>query len=559
MTSTTRFILFFCLLVFTSCHSFNKPDSNHDARYDMVDSIVRQDPELALSQLETLSNKSNPKYYFYKGYALLMKHQYNEAEFEFEKALQVTSEKDSLYPRILFQHAKIKKLQSKFKESQKYLIQALSSPVIKRKLKAEANVVLGLISKDLGDFASADTFYNRALPYFIETRDSQNIALTYHNLASLYLSYTEDYERALDFAKKAIEYKSKLGDEKGKLMSMNTLAECYKNLKDFDKAISLQKSISYGLEQLHDSIGLAFSYLSLGDVYRYKKEYVKSKEYILKGYELFKKQGNYPLQFEVFKGLLASYFEKTGVPEGYYFEAYNNINDTLRKLNAENIQEETELAIQTAIALKQAELDKVSLEKTKAQKKLLQVQLILILIVSGLIVFVLYRLYKRYQLWLAEKELENKLLQENLEKVKVSEKEALERLLVLGQNMVENKDVFDHVLQELNAAKKTGSINTKEIELSIKNRHDKIDDRETFIFYLQKIQEGFMQNLKAKYPSLTETELKVCGLLSLNLNSKKIASLLNVEQKSVRMYQYRIRKKLDISGDDNLSVFLNSI
>lgn len=540
-----------------SCQRKPIKEQSSPLSYIVIDSLVRKDPDEALKKLETLSNVSNPTYYFYKGYALLSKNEITPAEFELEKALQLLTAHDSLRPRVLYQLAKIKKLQGNFKESQAYLTQVLSSQTAKPKLMAEANVVLGIISKAQSDYSSAISFYTKALDHFIQSNDSINIGLTYHNIGILYYQMNQN-KTSIEWANKSIQIKTALKDELGLLRTLNVLAENYKELKQFDQSIELQRKIIDQLIQHKDSVELAFSYLSLGDVYRNQKEYNKSNEYILKALALFKKHTNIPLQYESYKALLAAYFEKNGALESVYFESFIQLNDSLQKLNAGNIEQETEQKINTLLALKQAELDKISLEKVRAEKKLLQIQFIFVVLLAILALFIMYRSYRRYKQYLAEKEIENKLLLENIQKIKVSEKEALERLLVLGQGMVENKDVFDQILQELDAAKKTGSINTKEIELSIKNRNEKIEDREVFIYYLQRVQEGFMQNLKAKFPTLTETEIKVCGFISLDLNSKKIATLLNVEAKSVRMYQYRIRKKLGLSTEDSLGDFLKS-
>lgn len=541
-----------------SCHRKPIKEQSSLLSYVIIDSLVQKDSDAALKKLETLSNTPNPTYYFYKGYALLLKNEIVPAEFELEKALQLLSSQDSLRPRVLYQLAKIKKLQGNFKESQACLTQVLSSQTTTPKLMAEANVLLGIVSKAQSDYSSAISFYSKALDHFIQSKDSVNIGLTYHNIGVLYYQMNQN-KTSIEWANKSTEIKTALKDELGTLRTLNLLAENYKELKQFDQSIELQDKIIEQLILHKDSVELAYSYLSLGDVYRNQKEYHKSNEYILKSLHLFKEHNDLVLQFEAYKALVALYFEKTGTKEGVYFESLMQLGDSLKILNAGNVEQETEQKVNTLLAIKQAEVDKSNFQKVVVEKRLLQIQYVLTILVGLILLVILYNLYRRYKRYVAEKDLENKLLLADLEKVKVSEKEALERLIVLGQGMVENKDIFDQVLQALDAAKKTGSINTKEIELSIKNRSEKIDDREVFVYYLQRVQDGFMQKIKNKYPLLTETEIKVCGLLSLDLNSKKIASLLNVEPKSVRIYQYRIRKKLGLSGDDNLTEYFSSI
>ncbi|MGM9753305.1 MAG: two-component regulator propeller domain-containing protein [Candidatus Cryptobacteroides sp.] len=69
----------------------------------------------------------------------------------------------------------------------------------------------------------------------------------------------------------------------------------------------------------------------------------------------------------------------------------------------------------------------------------------------------------------------------------------------------------------------------------------------------------FLKRLKARYPKLTPTDLKTCAYLKMGLSSKEIAPLLNITLRSVEMNRYRLRKKLELSRDCNLSDFFDSI
>lgn len=68
-----------------------------------------------------------------------------------------------------------------------------------------------------------------------------------------------------------------------------------------------------------------------------------------------------------------------------------------------------------------------------------------------------------------------------------------------------------------------------------------------------------LQRLALKHPQLTPTERRVCSLILHNLSSKDIARLLSAELRSVEKYRQRIRKKLGLTGSDNLANFLASL
>jgi DNA-binding CsgD family transcriptional regulator len=68
---------------------------------------------------------------------------------------------------------------------------------------------------------------------------------------------------------------------------------------------------------------------------------------------------------------------------------------------------------------------------------------------------------------------------------------------------------------------------------------------------------SFYDNLEKSYPNLSKNEKNLAALLRLNLSSKEIATMFNLSVKNVEMGRYRLRKKLNISREENLTTYLN--
>ena len=49
---------------------------------------------------------------------------------------------------------------------------------------------------------------------------------------------------------------------------------------------------------------------------------------------------------------------------------------------------------------------------------------------------------------------------------------------------------------------------------------------------------------------------KLCAYLRLNLNSKEIAPLMGISVRSVEVSRYRLRRKLGLDSEENLTGFL---
>ncbi len=82
------------------------------------------------------------------------------------------------------------------------------------------------------------------------------------------------------------------------------------------------------------------------------------------------------------------------------------------------------------------------------------------------------------------------------------------------------------------------------------------DDWEIFQSNFDRIHENFFRNLHATYPELTPNDLRFCAFFRLNLPTKDIAHLMNISPKGVEVARYRIRKKINIPSEKNISEFL---
>lgn len=76
---------------------------------------------------------------------------------------------------------------------------------------------------------------------------------------------------------------------------------------------------------------------------------------------------------------------------------------------------------------------------------------------------------------------------------------------------------------------------------------------QTFNKRFTEVNGRFYEELTLKYPDLSPTELKHCALIKLNLSTKDMAQILNVEGHTINMSRSRIRKKMGLNREDSLS------
>lgn len=92
------------------------------------------------------------------------------------------------------------------------------------------------------------------------------------------------------------------------------------------------------------------------------------------------------------------------------------------------------------------------------------------------------------------------------------------------------------------------------------NRHfEQNNNWDDFNLYFESINKNFYTRLKQIYPEISANDLKMCALIKLNLSIKEMSSILNISPDSVKTARYRLRKKLQMSADDNLTNFILSV
>ena len=81
-------------------------------------------------------------------------------------------------------------------------------------------------------------------------------------------------------------------------------------------------------------------------------------------------------------------------------------------------------------------------------------------------------------------------------------------------------------------------------------------DWELFEENFYEVHQEFFRRLLEKYPTLTPGDLRLAAYLRMSLSSKEIAPLLFISIRGVENKRYRLRKKLELPNDENLTEHL---
>lgn len=203
--------------------------------------------------------------------------------------------------------------------------------------------------------------------------------------------------------------------------------------------------------------------------------------------------------------------------------------------------------------------------------------------VSYFILFMLlfYFLYKWQERNLKKQQLKFELEQKRLEELHQLKLEKREKEIIKLQNeklanevkfknrelanaslhLVERDSALVKVKDELQKLyKKTGNNHDiKKTLLLLKDVEQNSLNWEQFASHFNEVNNDFLKKLKTQHPSISNTDIKICTYLRLNLSTKEIAQLMNISVRGVEISRYRLRKKLQIQAGQTLNDFLSNI
>ena len=241
-----------------------------------------------------------------------------------------------------------------------------------------------------------------------------------------------------------------------------------------------------------------------------------------------------------------------------YADEIQKLKDTLATWEKERVTKSLE--VQFEVAEKDRQLSIIQEEKNVAALTnyiLWGTIGFLILLASGGILF-LRKINKRDKLLLKTKEElskitnEQKMLKEKQMQNEIEFKES--QLSAMAVQMLQKNELLHEMKEQLEKENDPSKGNSL---LKIINKGLNQDKEWTdFNAYFESINKNFYSRLKLEYPEISPNDLKICALIKLNLSIKEMAEILNISPDSVKTARYRLRKKLQLNSEDNLTDFI---
>jgi phosphate/sulfate permease/DNA-binding CsgD family transcriptional regulator len=170
--------------------------------------------------------------------------------------------------------------------------------------------------------------------------------------------------------------------------------------------------------------------------------------------------------------------------------------------------------------------------------------------------------YAELQKSLSEIEIRNVRIENSSLTERLDEKR--KELVTYALNIAEQRQFLESALgslqeslHETDPQKKNALLH--EVIKGIKQKMSFSDEIEQIYQQAEQVNDEFPNRLSTVSPNLSPQEKKLALLLRVGFSSKEIAPLLNISPKSVEIARYRLRKKLDLKKEENLTQFIKTI
>ena len=398
--------------------------------------------------------------------------------------------------------------------------------------------------------------YQRKALALVDEDDHSLRGAILNNIGNIFIQ-EEDYDSAMYFHRHALRYRVLAKEPDNMGYSYQNLGLCYLRQNMLLTGIAYMDSAYVVYQQYDNDAEQANVAIELAIAQRQLRNFTLAANYLDTALMLSQQVGNLNSEMLTYKEK-SQLLEDQQLPDQAlrFFKQYNVLRDTL--FNHEREQEVFALHTRFQLEKKDKEMAQLQLTVARANHNRLVATLITLLVIVVLIgVFIYARLQMRKQdlraaLLLKEKESQSRELDDK-------KRELMTQSLHQQQKKELLYKINDKLLKLGSEQRITREGKFKELKSLITENLQFDECWSELKLHFEGVHPNFFIALEHDYPALTANEKRLCAYIKLNLSTKDISRMLHVEEKSVQMARYRLKKKMNIPADTDLNFVIHRL
>jgi tetratricopeptide (TPR) repeat protein len=427
------------------------------------------------------------------------------------------------------------------------------NPTVPASRRAAALSNISLVYNRMGNKKEALDYAFKALQIDRETNNQTGISQSYNAIAGIY-NLRDEYDSAIYYYQLAIDNAVPGNPAFQPIVarSLQNMSSIYSRQKKYQQAIVLINES----QRMRKIMGEEYQIETFMNI-------IASNHFKLSNYDsaiyYARKALNLSKKWKVKEGIRSAYlhlqqsnYAKKRYDSAYFFQslrfAYqDSIYNESNRIKFDNLR------MELATLDKQREIEILQKERELEESKNfnLKVTLVFSLFSFTLVLLSLVLTYRNRQKRQRLKTLEMQAAID--EKNKELHQHAM-RMISMTNGITE----IENSLKQVKVDSPSGSKDVQGILKAIKLNRVMDKEWDNFDNYFGQAYHSFYENLDQRNHGLSITEKRLAGLIKMNMTNGEIAGILNIEYNSVKMAKYRLKKKLGLSDEQDINVYLTS-
>ncbi|MBC7891632.1 MAG: tetratricopeptide repeat protein [Sphingobacteriaceae bacterium] len=427
---------------------------------------------------------------------------------------------------------------------------------------------IGTIYDEQGDYRAALTYYFRALKLEEKMPAGDiNRGMTLNNIGTAYL-HQKRYPDALAYFSRSLKERG-TQDREGKAVCLSNIGLTHLSLKQYPQALHFLTEALRLQQALGDTDDLLSTLDGLSKAHQQTGDLSQSETYARQGLQAAQGVGEKKRIASAYHRLAELAAGQNQHREAYQLQVrYAQTRDSI--LNDETTRQIARLQASYEQEKKEAEFALLRQEAVtdRAVRNLIALGLLSSVVISVLI-FSRQRLRarKNQQVYLArqaqaEAEIQTRQAKEQQLQVELDLRN--KALTTHTLNLIQKNGILGEIRETVSLALKS---HQRDENTPLYGRLIKLidysfnldKDWDEFKLYFESVHTDFFVKLKETHADLSAGELRLCALIRLNLNLKETATLLGISPDSVKTARHRLRKKLALPEEHQLTGYLMTI
>lgn len=431
----------------------------------------------------------------------------------------------------------------------------------------EVYMAIGDIYYSQDNYDLAEKYYNEILKNDIDKSTILPISIALTNKANISIQRNK-YEEAMSLADSSLYLCIRDFNDSLQAINYSCKAQIYDSLNDFESARKYYRQSATLAYDIEDFINCGKNMFGLAHLYQRHGMHENAIGVFKIICDSTFKYKQFSICYQSCYQLSRCYASLGQYEEAYdYFNIYDISYDSAFAIKQDKKIEELRNSYLLSLNIKELKINEIKEESIRDNKNewkifiSIIIALTIIMITFGILYAKNTELFHTNKVTSYEQQIKIDKIESDLMEYQLkSNRELIIKMALQIKSYSDAlKQVYDNLKTVIELPEDEQKSKIKNILLKTHNNSHLLNNAESIKKQIDAVYKDLFKRLDEKHPGLTKAEKNLCTMLYINMSSKEIAAITNTTIRTVETSRYRLRKKFNLSRDEDIVTFLQKI